>query len=165
MIKATIILVQIVLLCACSPSPQAIQQAVLATMSVIPTQTPYPTQTPVPTYTTNPTYTAYPTFTAYPTLIPTATLSPTPESSPTLTSDPLFGPKPPGIYLVNVDIAPGIWRSQGSGINCYWGITNRTGDTLSNHFGQAGGTLYLSPDAFQVEMKPECGDWIYLGPP
>jgi hypothetical protein len=73
-------------------------------------------------------------------------------------------PHEDGFYLVNIDIAPGVWRSQGTGDNCYWEITTKTGDVTSNHFGMAGGTAYISPMAFQISFE-RCGTWIYLGPP
>jgi hypothetical protein len=44
-----------------------------------------------------------------------------------------------------------------TGEGCYWSITARNGDILENHFGQAGGTMYVPPTAFQVELDPACG--------
>ena len=53
-----LILLAILLLSACSPSAEAVQQAIRETQSA---WTPVPTQTAYPTYTPNPTYTAAPT--------------------------------------------------------------------------------------------------------
>lgn len=69
-----------------------------------------------------------------------------------------------GFYLVNIDIAPGVWRSTGAGDSCYWSITTKTGDIIENHFGMAGGTMYVSPNAFQVEVN-RCGTWEYISGP
>jgi len=128
--------------------------------------------TPYPTYTFYPTYTPYPTYTqpAMPEpviIVVTETPTSTPEFSPTPpgpTVDVLFADKAPGFYLVGVDIGPGSWRSNGSGDNCYWNITTKTGETIKNHFGMAGGTMYIAAEAYQVQMDSECGTWTYLGP-
>jgi hypothetical protein len=103
--------------------------------------------------------------TSTPTPLYTPTITNTPTVTPTITSTPnkLTMDKKPGIYLVNVDIAPGVWRSQGVGDNCYWGISNKTGKTTKNHFGKAGGTMYVSASDYQVSMEDECGMWVYLG--
>ena len=150
----------------------------LPTYTKYPTYTPYPRNTAYPTYTALPSLTPWPTYTLYPTYtdVPTSTLIPspsevmpgseTPEAIFTPTSaiaEKLVTQKRPGVYLVNEDIAPGIWRSLGSGDGCYWEITTKTGDLINNYYGLAGGTMYIKPDAFQVKMKPECGDWMYLG--
>jgi hypothetical protein len=68
-----------------------------------------------------------------------------------------------GFYLVNLEIAPGLWRSQGTQDDCYWEIDTRTGDIINNHFGMAGGTMYIPESAFQVRLE-DCGTWVYLGP-
>lgn len=72
--------------------------------------------------------------------------------------------KAPGIYLVGVDIAPGVWRSQGSSDECYWEITTKTGTIIENHSGMAGGTMYIPKKAFQVLLDSECGNWEFLEP-
>lgn len=81
----------------------------------------------------------------------------------TPTPDPLHSRKNDGFFLVGVDIAPGIWRSNGTGNDCYWEITTKTGDTISNHYGMSGGTMYIPTTAFQVRLE-RCGDWIFLSP-
>jgi hypothetical protein len=159
------------LLAACAPSPAQIATPVAATVQSIPTQTALPSLTPLATYTLYPTATAYPTYTPVPTLPPlivTATSSPTPESTPTITNtpkptrDPLKLDVNDGFYLIGVDIAPGVWRSNGTGDSCYWAITSKTGDILSNHFGMSGGTAYIPANGFQVEFS-DCGIWTYIG--
>jgi hypothetical protein len=85
-----------------------------------------------------------------------------PTTPPTNTPSPLYAIHTPGFYLVNIDIAPGIWRSTVRGDGCYWEITNTKGDIIDNHFGMAGGTIYLSATAYQVQLGPECGDWQFL---
>lgn len=145
--------------------------------------------TPYPTYTTQPSQTSYPTYTPYNTLAPqiivvTATLSPTPLFTPTETLIPTETPIPsetpdppqiasarlsankqPGIYLVGVDIAPGLWRSLGHSDDCYWQRSDRTGEIIDNFIGFAGGTIYIAPDDFSVQLNKECGSWTYLEPP
>jgi hypothetical protein len=177
--------VLLALLTSCTPSTplqEQIKLIVVGTLAAIPTSSPYPTYTSQPSFTPQPTYTFAPTYTFVPTYTPiviivTATGSPTTLYTPTITETPTKTVKPtntysplqsnkgPGIYLVGEDIAPGVWRSLGTGSNCYWEIDTRTGDIISNYLDVAGGTMYIAPSAFQVLMHPECGDWKYLGPP
>jgi len=74
-------------------------------------------------------------------------------------------PKPAGNYLVGVDIAPGVWRNNGTTDNCYWEVTDRSGSIISNDFGMGGGTAYIPASAFQVSFNEDCGVWTYLGSP
>lgn len=117
------------------------------------------------------------TVTSTPTPLFTPTITPTPSETPLPTGTPdaaatataikaimLTSLRGNGFYLVNVDIAPGVWRSNGSGDDCYWETSTATGDIIDNHFGAAGGSAYISPNAFQVEFA-RCGSWEYLGPP
>ncbi len=169
-------------LAACAPSSSSIQTAIAQTQSAwtpIPTQTAYPTYTPNATYTTVPTiyvtkivtltYTATPLYT--PTITPTPTNTVTPTNTPNATQTAqaqltakLRANKGDGFYLVNLDIAPGVWRSTGTGSGCYWATTTKTGDIIDNHFGMAGGTAYVPTTAFQVEFS-DCGTWLFLSPP
>lgn len=96
------------------------------------------------------------------TLTPSLTLPP--SQTPTATQPPLFSPKGNGFFLVNVDIAPGVWRSDGTNDNCYWEVTAASGDILDNHFGMAGGTAYIPPASFQVQFNG-CGNWTYVQGP
>jgi len=166
--KPIIIVIAIILLsCLCcisilgwsSTLPEPISTST-ATSTNTATVTLAPTITDMPTTTLTPTITNTPTITLMPTITNTPTITPT--NVPTI--DPLTMPHGDGFYLVNVDIAPGVWRSQGTGDNCYWAVTTKTGGIIDNHFGMAGGTAYISPSGFQVEFK-RCGTWIYLGPP
>jgi hypothetical protein len=93
---------------------------------------------------------------------PTPQFSPTPTLSPTVTLSPLFAIHSPGFYLIGIDIAPGIWRSTINGDECYWAVTTAKGDIINNHYGMAGGTIFISATGYQVELGPKCGDWIYL---
>jgi hypothetical protein len=94
----------------------------------------------------------------------TATIPiPTPDAAQTQQAG-LFGPHDDGFFLVNVDIAPGVWRSDGNADNCYWKTSTATGDIIDNHFGMAGGTAYIGPTDFQVEFDG-CGTWTYLQGP
>lgn len=142
-------------------------QATIQKFTEVPTNTPYATYTAYPTLTPLPTYTpeiiiVTATFTATPLYTPTETLTPTETSTPTTTPDPRTKDKGDGFYLVNIDIAPGIWRSEGTQDDCYWEISDKYGNIINNHFGMAGGTMYISATAYQVMME-DCGRWTYLG--
>jgi hypothetical protein len=95
---------------------------------------------------------------------PTITNTPTNTFTPVPTQDPLKKTKGNGFYLIGVDIAPGIWRSQGSGDGCYWAVTRATGDIIANHFGMSGGTAYIPESGFQVEFN-DCGMWEFISNP
>ncbi len=84
--------------------------------------------------------------------------------TPGPTVSPLLSPKTDGHFLINVDIAPGVWRSDGSQSDCYWEVTTATGDIISNDFGMAGGTAYIPPTGFEVTWQ-NCGTWTYLQAP
>jgi len=182
----TIICITILLLTACSPSDSQIQDAIEQTQAV---WTPIPTYTAVPTYTAFPTYTppptvaievtrivlVTPTYTPTPLFTPTITSTPTNTGTPTATANAtqtaqaklterLREDKGDGFYLVNVDIAPGIWRSTGKSDKCYWATTTKTGDIIDNHFGMSGGTAFIAPNAFQVEFNG-CGIWTFISAP
>ena len=182
--KFSILILIIISITACKPSPNVIQSFVKQTVegftpqatftkfptyTAYPTQTEYPTQTPYPTLTSvkitvivTETKTATPIHTPSDTLTPTITATITNTATLTPTEDFLKSNKMPGFYLVGVDIAPGIWRSQGNSESCYWEITTRTGNIIDNHFGMAGGTINIPYNAFQVELDTDCGYWVYL---
>ena len=181
-----------ILLVACAPSASQIQNIIQQTQvawTAVPTSTPFPTYTPFPTFTEVPTYTPQPTIAVEvtkivivtPTYTPTPLYTPTNTNTPTNTFTPTMTPnasqtaealliaklradKESGFYLVNIDIAPGVWRSNGTNDNCYWSVTTQTGDIIDNFFGMAGGTAYISATAFQVEFD-DCGTWVFLSPP
>ncbi len=172
--KNILISLVFVLLVGCGPSEEQIAIPVAETLSAIPTQTAYPTFTPMNTFTPYPTYTipatytpvikvVTPTYTPSPLYTATITNTPTITATKTNTPNPLTKDKSPGFYLVGTNIAPGVWKSMGTGDGCYWSITTKTGDIIDNFFGMAGGTLYLSTTAFQVQLDPACGMWTYLG--
>lgn len=114
-----------------------------------------------PTLTFTPAITDTPVNTATPEFTPTITDTPGP---PTATIDVLKLDKTDGFYLVNSEIAPGVWRSDGTASDCYWSVTTATGDIIDNHFGAAGGTAFIPPTAFQVEFRG-CGNWTFLQSP
>jgi hypothetical protein len=175
-----------VLLAACTPSASQVQEVISQTQAMwtsVPTNSPFPTLTPFPTYTAFPTYTLQPTIAVEVTRIVmvTATNTPTPLYTPTEPGPPTETPnatktaealqyaklhsnKEDGNYLVNVDIAPGIWRSQGTGPDCYWEIDTRNGGIINNYIGNAGGTAYIDASAFSI-MFERCGTWVFLSPP
>lgn len=88
---------------------------------------------------------------------------PTPTAPPTATEDPTRRSRSDGFYLVGSEISPGLWRSTGTGDSCYWETTTKTGDINNNHFGMAGGTMYIRPADFEVRLE-DCGTWVFLSP-
>jgi hypothetical protein len=139
----------------------------LAAYTVYPTYTsqpPHSTCTPYPTYTQKPTLTAVirviiatsPPYTATITPTPTDTLTPTISPTPTLTPNRTqteqgrlmatqLAVHEPGFYLVNVDIAPGVWRSSSNLDSCYWSRNDCTGEIVDNYFGFGGSTIFIAP--------------------
>ena len=163
------------LLSSCSYLDKRVEPTIIArveqtisSFTQVPSNTPYNTQTAYPTLTPPPTYTpriviVTPTNTSTPLYTPTITETPTKTATLTSTPDPTKTDKRPGFYLVGSEIAPGVWRSLGDSNSCYWSITTQTGSIMSNHFGMAGGTMYIPTSAFQVELDADCGIWTYLG--
>jgi hypothetical protein len=130
------------------------------------TVTPTPTPIDSPTVTDTPTDTPIPSDTPRPTDTPSET--PTPNEAQTATAAAfaaLTEARPDGNYLVNIDIAPGVWRNDGSGsdgTNCYWERLTKTGAIINNYIGAGGGTMFVGANDFQVHME-NCGTWTYLG--
>lgn len=178
------------LLAACGPSAAVATQpppTVAPTQTAAATYTPYPTYTPAPTQTNAPavvitvmvretvirfvtvTPTKTPIASPTETLVPSETPLPseTPDRAQTATAKAfaaLTEPRGNGIFLVNVDIAPGVWRNNGSGDQCYWKRSKVNGDIIDNHFGQAGGTIFIARTDFQIEFNG-CGRWDYIQAP
>jgi hypothetical protein len=178
------------LLGACAPSQEVIQEAVEGTLSVILTSTSEKAATleHISSATATDPPIASATERVRPTYPPTRTLRPTPAITITRRPRPSSTPRPtatslstqdliatfeafiisdhgPGYYLVNVDIAPGIWRSSSDLDSCYWARLDRTGDIIDNYFGFGGSTIYIAPTDFAVELATDCGIWTYLSPP
>lgn len=72
-------------------------------------------------------------------------------------------PKSDGLYTVGIEIAPGQWRSTGTGSGCYWARLTGFQDIINNHFGNAGGTVTIAPSDYEVYFDG-CGVWEYVGP-
>lgn len=166
--KIIVALLTILAFSSCAPKPEEIASIVNQTLTANPTSTAYSTYTPYPTLTPVNTYTPiYKVVTATNTPTPkyTATETNTPTITPTTTPtiDPLKKARGNGFYLIGVDIAPGVWRSNGNGDDCYWSVTRGNGDIIDNHFGMAGGTAYLPSSGFQVQFE-DCGTWEWLSP-
>ncbi|MBN1639923.1 MAG: SH3 domain-containing protein [Anaerolineae bacterium] len=122
--------------------------------------TPCPTRTPTPSRTPTPTKTPLPTSTPGPTPTPTYT----PDISATATADArtvLTRPRGDGYYLVGIAIAPGKWRSGGSGEDCYWARLDSKQNILDNHFGLAGGTVNVRSSDYEVLFEG-CGTWEWV---
>ncbi len=165
--KTLSIFLLIALLTACTPKPEQIAPYIEQTLAAWPTQTAFPTYTPNPTYTPANTATPIikivtPTFTASPIFTPTNTLPPTATPKPSATPDPLKASHQAGLYLIGVDVAPGVWRNDGTGDSCYWSVTTSKGDIIDNFYGMGGGTAYLPSSGFQIEFGEHCGTWTWL---
>lgn len=138
------------------------------------TYTPYPTYTPLATLEAETIFVTI-TYTPTPRFTPTESLTPTITLTPSATLDPvqietenafakLTTPKKTGFYLVNVDIAPGTWRTEpGVSDNCYWAINDKNQDTVKNNFGPSGSTFTIRPTDFEVEIG-DCGTVTFLNP-
>lgn len=85
------------------------------------------------------------------------------ENRPRVMQADAYEPKSSGYYTVGVEIAPGRWRSTGRGGGCYWARLDEYQDINANHFGEAGGTVYIQVADYEVEFS-DCGTWEYLGP-
>jgi len=177
-IRSLLLFLFVFLFTACTPKPEDLIPLVEQTLKAVPTQTAYPTYTAMPTYTPVNTQTPdiriteriviasktpTPTNTETPLYTPTITETPTTTPTMTATPDPLKADKYDGFYLVGVDIATGVWRSNGTGDRCWWAITTKEGKTIKNHYGMAGGTMYVSSAGYQVELE-DCGYWTWLEP-
>lgn len=73
----------------------------------------------------------------------------------------LASPKGNGFFQVGLTILPGKWRSNGSGNGCYWARLDANQELISNHFGNAGGTVTIAPTDYEVEFS-DCGTWEYV---
>lgn len=94
--------------------------------------------------------------------IPPTTLAPPTTVAPTTTTAP--GPKTTfsdGSYRVGVDIAPGTYRSSGTGSDCYWQrLSNFTGsgNILANYLSNSPTTVTILPGDAGFESR-RCGTW------
>jgi len=80
------------------------------------------------------------------------------EGDPQLTA-----PKGDGAYLVGVEIAPGLWRSEaGQEEGCYWVRRKYDGIIQEQYLGPSGVTVQVRPDDYEIEFSG-CGTWEYQG--
>jgi hypothetical protein len=77
----------------------------------------------------------------------------------------LYSVHNPGVYLVNVDIGPGIWRNSSTRDDCYWQRSDKYGEIIDNYLGFGGGTIYIDPTDFSIEFDEDCGAWTYYSAP
>jgi hypothetical protein len=150
-----------------------IEKIITATPTKTPTNTPTPetppTNTPASVATATPTTAAATATPAPPTATPVlptdtpvpAVETPTPTPEPTGPDSALTESRGSGFYRVGSAIAPGKWRSTGTGGSCYWARLDQNQDLLDNHYGMAGGTVSIRPDDYEVELS-SCGTWIYV---
>jgi len=140
--KKLVILIAVLLLVACSSTPES------------------EPQTPLPTYTLYPTYTPYPTLVA-PSEVPTetkpaATATTMPTIDPNLVTD-----KEEGVWLVSIEVAPGLWRASG---DCYAVTYDKAGEQLDMVSGNKS-IISIPPSVFSVKFVSYPGNctWSYLG--
>lgn len=149
-----------------TPAPTiAIEVTVLAEVTRIVEVTPRPT--PTPKFTATPTLPpAQVTSTAQAAIAQATATARAKATSIRATAEAMVEaemklPHGDGFYIVGVDMAPGLWRNDGTTDNCYWERSTMTGDIIDNHFGAGGGTAYLLASDFQFETE-DCGTWTWL---
>lgn len=74
------------------------------------------------------------------------------------------GPHEDGVYLVDVTISSGLWRSipQQEGGYCYWARRKYDGILLDSHYAPGGSEVLIRPTDYEVEFDG-CGTWVYMG--
>jgi hypothetical protein len=73
------------------------------------------------------------------------------------TTEPgLYSEKTDGYYLVNKEISPGTWRTETGHQDCYWSLTDSSGNFLDGSFGMSGGVVIIPETAFQLRVQ-NCG--------
>lgn len=80
-------------------------------------------------------------------------------SGPVTTS--VTAPFGDGVYLVGVDIQPGVWRSNGTGPGCYWARLRNLrgeGDVIENVTGAAPALVAIGPTDLAFKAN-RCGTW------
>jgi hypothetical protein len=123
-------------------------------------------QTATPLFTLTPSQIATPLFTMTPSETATSTFTSTSTDTwtPTATINPLTLARGDGYYLVNVEIAPGTWRNNGTDEHYNWVTTTRTGAIIRDYFGPGSGTAYIGPTDFAFQAT-RCGTWTFLSGP
>lgn len=143
-----------------------VEKIVTATFTPTPENSPTPSNTPTASIT--PTASNTPTITPTPSNTPTSTPSPLPTSTPDLAQTAtieaygiLGSPKNNGFFTVGTEILPGKWHSTGAGDSCYWARLDINQDIEDNHFGIAGGTVFIRETDYEVQFE-DCGMWEYV---
>lgn len=72
-----------------------------------------------------------------------------------------FAPKSDGYHRVGIDIAPGLWRSNGSNDDCFWERLNSRDEAYDSHFGYAGGSVRIRENDDRVRFV-NCATWTYV---
>ncbi|MQC26275.1 MAG: hypothetical protein DWG76_02345 [Chloroflexi bacterium] len=95
---------------------------------------------------------------------PQAVVEPSPIFPAAATGIGQTAPHGDGVYLVGVEIAPGLWRSTSSDRRfCYWARRKYDGIILGSYYGLPGGELLVRAGDYEVELAG-CGVWVYMGP-
>jgi len=78
------------------------------------------------------------------------------------TAEPgMYSEKSDGYYLVNKEIGPGTWRTESAHQDCYWSLTDSSGNFLDGSFGMSGGVVIIPETAFQLRIQ-NCGIMRFL---
>ncbi len=72
-----------------------------------------------------------------------------------------YAPHSDGVYEVGKDIAPGMWRSNGSLFGCFWERLDSNFNEHNAHYGYAGGSVYIEESDHYVRFL-ECATWFYV---
>lgn len=73
-----------------------------------------------------------------------------------------YSNKQSGTYLINIEIASGNWRRLGNDSYCYWQTRNNIGEIIDIDSAKKDGIMYISPNAYLVEMNDGCGEWEFI---
>ena len=84
-----------------------------------------------------------------------------PNNLPALPVAQQVAPKKDGYYVVGLDIAPGVWKSNGLSSSCYWARYDLTQDINDNELGYAGTVVTIRADDFEFYTKG-CGVWTMI---
>ena len=67
-----------------------------------------------------------------------------------------------GTFIVGTEVAPGTWRSNGTGTGCYWAriraFSGNLGDIITNYFGSASAVVTISATDVGFSSS-RCGVW------
>ncbi len=72
-----------------------------------------------------------------------------------------YSPHSDGLFEVGKDIAPGLWRSNGTQFGCFWERLDSHFNQHNAHYGYAGGTVNIAETDHYVRFI-DCATWTYV---